>query len=81
MGSPVSLVVMDLLKVKLSLSVGRGLELWLCPWQSFGLEARGQLLRVMSSNCCDLGDFACSLFFREREVSYCNPKWPRSRYR
>lgn len=22
-----------------------------------------------------------SLFFREREVSYCNPEWPRNRYR
>lgn len=29
--SPVSLIVMDLLGVKLSLSVGGDLELWLCP--------------------------------------------------
>jgi hypothetical protein len=36
--SLLSLVMMDLLRVKLSLGVRAGLECWFCPGQNWGLE-------------------------------------------
>jgi hypothetical protein len=37
-GSPLNLVVMDLMEIKLSLGMGGVLESWLCPRQSSGQE-------------------------------------------